>query len=658
MESTDYIVLTLTILGLAAFSMRCWQNECKVKVKRKFNVQLTFSEALIPDIYSHCVILIFDAHGYLVRKLPESDIVKRKNKYKLNCSVQEGKLDFSVLLSSGVISLSGVTSSKDLKRILTGKSDVYWLESGLTEIKRNISLELFPSCQEGAIEKQQIKPLVALAEILPPMLVTDAMAKELTIELMNCSEPWEIGGVNYIDKNSDSWLVQRRENGKIKMELRTNFSVAEREAIISVDGAEQSYSVIVKQQAMGTYPALSVDRDFYVTSGQKNEIVSFAVMPESEDTNWRIKRINASDGGCWYSVSPTAGIHQKGRNTLKVCLEAKPVSVRSRSLILTLESGTYPFCQTMDILLMQGVSFSYYIEYPVDDVCVRHGDVIETPLGYRKTDPLKTYTICVNSNQPWRIIYDKKLDWLEIEEFPVMQGHYDGCFTIKVHSNEDNEVRNGFPAARYAILSLVNDTGIVRDIFIYQGGYVRIHGKCWLDRNLASCKELVPVAIPLGLENGNTLNHGGYFQFGKNANVWTMDYVPCKGNWYKGNAENPECSEHADPSPDGWRVPSHLEMEILSNIPVVPVELQRGEDGNNVCFLSDDGIPVYLPLCGHLSHINGCRTLIPHGNRYWTGSSQNIVYGYSLSVEPSRRMCILHDMKKCAFPVRSILAED
>jgi GTP cyclohydrolase II len=81
----------------------------------------------------------------------------------------------------------------------------------------------------------------------------------------------------------------------------------------------------------------------------------------------------------------------------------------------------------------------------------------------------------------------------------LLQGHYDGRFTVKVHSNAGYRVRGGFPAARHTVLSLVNDTGVVRDILIYQGGYVRIRGKYWLDRNLAAGGKLAQVAIPLGL---------------------------------------------------------------------------------------------------------------------------------------------------------------
>lgn len=145
----------------------------------------------------------------------------------------------------------------------------------------------------------------------------------------------------------------------------------------------------------------------------------------------------------------------------------------------------------------------------------------------------------------------------------------------------------------------MNDTGVVRDILIYQGGYVRIRGKYWLDRNLAAGGKLAQVAIPLGLEVDTTLNQGTYFQFGCPTDRWEENFTPCRGSWYDGTAESPARINELDPSPEGWRLPSRIEMEALMNSPAAPMELQREEDRTNICLLSDDGVPVYLPLCGH-----------------------------------------------------------
>ena len=154
---------------------------------------------------------------------------------------------------------------------------------------------------------------------------------------------------------------------------------------------------------------------------------------------------------------------------MKVHLEAKPASVRSRSLVLTLETGTYPFSQTTDLLLMQGVCFDYYIEYPPEDPCARHSRVIETPPDYREEEGVRTYIVCVDSNQSWRIVSDKAADWVEVSEPELLQGHYDGRFTVKVHSNAGYRVRGGFPAARHTVLSLVNDPYLSRWLRTYPG---------------------------------------------------------------------------------------------------------------------------------------------------------------------------------------------
>lgn len=344
-----------------------------------------------------------------------------------------------------------------------------------------------------------------------------------------------------------------------------------------------------------------------------------------------------------------------GARDVSMVLEPKPANVHSRTAVVTLETGTYPFNRTVDISVMQGLRFSYYIEYPKNDPCTRHAGVIETPLSFRPGDAPRVYTVRVDSNQPWRIISDESLPWLRIERHPAYSDLYSAIFTVTLSPNGDRP-RGGLPAARHAVLSLVTDTGIVEDILVYQGGYVRIKGLCWMDRNLAANGQPAPVAIPLGLDEGSTLNHGGYFQFGRRDSEWSEAFVPCNGNWYEGKAENPSrMGSGTDPSPQGWRIPSHIEMEAFVNRPAASMDMQREEERTNICILSDDGVPVYLPLCGHRSHINGCRIVIAHGHRYWTGSSQSPVYGYSLCVEPSRQMYIMHDMKKYGFPVRCVL---
>lgn len=659
MELADIATMVFIASGLTYQSVKYWHSDKRVRLKREMPVSLVMCNTTLREGCLHAVVIVLDRRGCLVRKFLDTDVVWHKNKCKLRCSSHEGMMNFCVLFTRHPLSLSGVHTRADIDRLFCGKSDIFIAETGLQEIHRSTSLELMPAPEEadGQGKDSDTAP-AALSMLLPPLLSTDAMAKEYTIDLEHCTEQWSTGSVHYTEGEPDNWLALRRENDKLVLQLRTNFEGTEREASAEIQGEAGTYTLKVKQQVMGIHPTLTVSRRMYVTAGQKNEIVSVTITPDNEDTQWRIKSANAGDGGCWYTVYPSIGIHQKGTKTMKVHLETKPANVRSRSLALTLETGTYPFSQTTDITLMQGVCFEYYIEYPQGDICARHNGVIETPLGYTEDSGLKTYTVCVNSNQPWRIIRDKQADWVEVSEPGMLPGMYGGRFTVRVHSNAGNKVKCGFPAARHTVLSLVNDTGIVKDILIYQGGYVRIRGYYWLDRNLAAAGKLARVAIPLGLEDGSTLNHGGYFQFGCKEHEWSETFTPCKKDWYGGKAEHPFRMDAIDPSPIGWRVPSHIEIEAFFNRPAAPMELQREEDRTNICILSDDGVPVYLPLCGHRSHINGCRIVISHGHRYWTGSSQSPVYGYSLCVEPSRQMLVMHDMKKYGFPVRCILGEE
>ena len=114
----------------------------------------------------------------------------------------------------------------------------------------------------------------------------------------------------------------------------------------------------------------------------------------------------------------------------------------------------------------------------------------------------------------------------------------DGRFTVKVHSNAGYRVRGGFPAARHTVLSLVNDTGVVRDILIYQGGYVRIRGKYWLDRNLAAGGKLAQVAIRWGWKWIPRLIRVRIFSLA----VLLIDgrrTLRLSRQWYDGTAESP-----------------------------------------------------------------------------------------------------------------------
>lgn len=654
MEFTDIATIAFIASGLTYQSVKYWRSERRMKIKRERPVTLVLRGAELPEGCRTPVVLVFDRRGCLMRKFPDATCRKRKKGYRIECSTHEGVLNFCVLFTSRALSLSAIHDRSDVERRFGKSPHTLIAETGWQEVSGAATLELHPVETEATWTATADTAPAALSMLLPPEVVTDAMAKELIIDLAGCSEPWEAGCVHYAEGEPANWLSMHREADKLVLQPRTNFSSAERHATIEIHAGDHIHPLKVRQQIIGIHSALTVSRRLYVTPGLKNEAVAVTVTPDNEHTCWRIKSANANDGGCWYTVYPPMGVQQKGCKTLQIHLEAKPANLRSRSLSITLETGTYPFSRVTDIVLIQGVCFDYYIEYPRGDIRARHNDVIETAL-VGETEGTRIYTVCVDSNQPWRIIRNEEVEWVRVSGPDLLPGHYSGRFTVEVDSNAGYHVRGGFPAARHTVLSLVNDTGLVRDILVYQGGYVRIHGKCWMDRNLAGPGTPAPVAIPLGLEKGSTLHHGTYFQFGSPTDEWRYDYAPCKTNWYGDKAENPTVLPQIDPSPAGWRIPSHIEMEALVGSPAAPPELQREDNRTNICILSDDGVPVYLPLCGHRSHINGCKIMIPHGHRYWTGSSQSPVYGYSLCVEPSRQMYIMHDMKKYGFPVRCVL---
>ena len=47
-----------------------------------------------------------------------------------------------------------------------------------------------------------------LNALLPTEVITDAMAKELPVELKGCSEQWNTGSVHYAEGEPDNWLVR------------------------------------------------------------------------------------------------------------------------------------------------------------------------------------------------------------------------------------------------------------------------------------------------------------------------------------------------------------------------------------------------------------------------------------------------------------------
>lgn len=657
MEYAEIALAVFTASGFTYGTIRSYRLNRTPKPHRELPVILRLRAGKEPVWTQQCVVLVFDNRGYLLRKFPQVECTYRNDWYRIKCTVQRGEFSFCVLLADKMLNLSGILKLEDVRRLYANEPSILIAESGIQQVMlRNNVYEL--NVASIPVEEEVPDTLPMLADVLPSEVVTDAMAKELVVNLQKYTGEWTPGVISYQQTDSNDWLSAHCRNRTLILQMGTNFTQAERSATVELRTTSgEVLQLPVQQRRIGEHPTLSVSQRVSVTPGFKNEAIELTVVPDSLSSQWSIRKIETSDGGRWWNVQPQVGTPLIGIHTLRVHLESKPANVVSRSALVTLETGTYPFNQITDVCLTQGICFDYYIEYPANDPCARHTEVIETPLCATDDDMVRSYTIRVESNQPWRVADEKMADWIQVSEIDQIPGSHGGIFTIQVSSNARYRVQNGFPAARHTTLSLINETGIVRDIFIYQGGYVRIRGILWLDRNLSFAGTLPAIAIPLGLaEEEKRRTWGSYFQFGKHTDEWQGTSILSTENWNSGTEETPGKCPDIDPSPKGWRVPSRLELSTLLNRQTFHISDQlKGNGSDYICLLSDDGVPFFLPLCGHLSHINGHHIQIVRGNRYWCGTSQSPIYGYSLCIEPNRQMSIVHDIKKYGFPLRCVL---
>lgn len=119
--------------------------------------------------------------------------------------------------------------------------------------------------------------------------------------------------------------------------------------------------------------------------------------------------------------------------------------------------------------------------------------VIETPLGWDSEQDY-TYKVNVTSNLRWEVSKEPASDGSEIDWVTVTgaNGTNDGSFSVKVSKRPTSQKVDHFLPAREAHISLKGyvegsrEAMAVRDIIIYQGGYVKIGDNYWLDRNLKS----------------------------------------------------------------------------------------------------------------------------------------------------------------------------
>ena len=162
----------------------------------------------------------------------------------------------------------------------------------------------------------------------------------------------------------------------------------------------------------------------------------------------------------------------------------------------------------LPIRVYRSFQLDYTIDYPAPSAANgmpydmrRKKYVIETPLGWDSEQDY-TYTVNVTSNLRWEVSKEPASDGSEIDWVEINNGAKtgDGAFQVTVKSRPlvgNNGVSvNGtgkvdhFLPAREAHISLKgyvegsDEAMAVRDITVYQGGYVKIGDNYWLDRNL------------------------------------------------------------------------------------------------------------------------------------------------------------------------------
>lgn len=261
--------------------------------------------------------------------------------------------------------------------------------------------------------------------------------------------------------------------------------------------------------------------------------------------------------------------------------------------------------------------------------------VIETPLGWDSEQDY-TYKVNVTSNLRWEVSKEPASDGSEIDWVTVTgaNGTKDGSFSVKVSKRPTSQKVDHFLPAREAHISLKgyvkgsDEAMAVRDIIIYQGGYVKIGENYWLDRNLKSGRNyafnevsvdntdklykvsafyadtkykdskisstLYPYAIPIGhttdiygvyaLNNRTYLPNSATTSAGYGPDGYFFSKAPTSG-YAEGNTEeksvqllnnyyNPasgkwitaDATPAVSPCPPGWTVPTTAQLRSLVDL--------------------------------------------------------------------------------------------
>ena len=77
----------LMIIGGFYLSIKYGHRLRRIKARRNCQICLVLDGSELKDIHLHCIILVFDRLGHLVRKFPEAEMRQMKGQCMLYCTV-------------------------------------------------------------------------------------------------------------------------------------------------------------------------------------------------------------------------------------------------------------------------------------------------------------------------------------------------------------------------------------------------------------------------------------------------------------------------------------------------------------------------------------------------------------------------------------------
>ena len=107
---------------------------------------------------------------------------------------------------------------------------------------------------------------------------------------------------------------------------------------------------------------------------------------------------------------------------------------------------------------------------------------------------------------------------------------------------------------------------------------------------------------------------GMLFQWNRKK-AWSMTDEEMEG-WDSTNAEGTEWYAENDPCPEGWRVPTHIELNALRIAGVGEWTTRNGVNGRYLGIVPDQ---IFLPTTGFLS-ARGGRGIINQSGAYWSST--------------------------------------